>query len=159
LHYIQKYVVMADNDQCLCPLTEILYCPTLYTYVLCIISFLHTTSPKSCGLMSSSCKLNALLDVFSQVSLHLIMIQCSLQIMKLLIMQISAISISYKCKMCVFACVQVCHLIVLCKVQIFVSGVLTLLGQFPIMSFVADIKYQRWIAVVWENICREEMRT
>jgi hypothetical protein len=32
---------------------------------------------------------------------------------------------------------------------------LTLLGQYPIMSFVADLTYQRWIAVIWENISRK----
>jgi len=70
-------------------------------------------------------------------------------------MQASTISISYKymtrvcarectcmcvcVHVCVCVCVYVCHLIVLCKVQGSVSGMLTLLGQFPIMSFVADI--------------------
>jgi len=64
-------------------------------------------------------------------------------IFKLLIMQISISSITYKCMtcVCVFVCVFVCvcHLIVQCKVQSFVSDMLTLLGQFPIMLFVADI--------------------
>jgi len=54
------------------------------------------------------------------------------------------------------ACVQMCHLIVLCKVQSSVIGMLTLLGQFPIMSFVADITCQRWTAVIWENVSAEE---
>jgi hypothetical protein len=81
-------------------------------------------------------------------------------------MQTSAISISYKymthvCAlvhvcMCVRVCVQACHLTELFKVQGSVSGMLTLLGQFPITSFVADIKYQRWTAVNWENISTEE---
>ena len=48
-----------------------------------------------------------------------------------------------------------CHLIMLCKLQSSVSGMLTLLGQFPVMSFVADITCQGWIAVIWENISRE----
>jgi hypothetical protein len=104
-----------------------------------------------------SYKLNALLALFSQVSLHLIIIQCSLQIIKLLIMQTSAISISYKYVTCVCVCVRacvracmhvnVCNLIVLCKVQSFVSGMLTPVGRFSIMSFFADITCQRWIAV------------
>jgi len=54
------------------------------------------------------------------------------------------------------ACVQMFHLIVLCKVQSSVSGMLTLLGQLPILSFVADIICQRWTAVIWENISSEE---
>jgi len=48
------------------------------------------------------------------------------------------------------------HLIVLCKVESFVSGFLTLLGQFPNMSFVADVTYQRWTVVIWENISTKE---
>ena len=134
---------------------------SLYLFLLYHL-ILHTTSPKSCGLTSSlSCKLNALLVSFSQVSLHLIIIQCNLQIFKPLIIQISAISISYKCMTCVCVCVcvcvcaRICHLTVLWKVQNFVSGMLTLSGHFPIMSLIADITYQRWIAVIWENISRK----
>ena len=52
-------------------------------------------------------------------------------------------------------CVQVCHLIMLCEVQSSVSGMLTLLGQFPIMSFAADRRCQWWIGVIRENISRE----
>jgi hypothetical protein len=53
-------------------------------------------------------------------------------------------------------CVQVSNLIVLCKVQSSVSAMLTLLGQFLIMSFVANIRCQRWIAVIGDKISREE---
>jgi hypothetical protein len=60
LHDIKNNEVMADTYQCLCSLTSISCFPTLYTFVFCIISFLHATSPKSCRLISSpSCKLNA----------------------------------------------------------------------------------------------------
>jgi hypothetical protein len=31
---------------------------------------------------------------------------------------------------------------------------LTLLGQLSIITFIADITYQRWIAVMWENVSR-----
>ena len=43
----------------------------------------------------------------------------------------------------------------LCEVQSSVSGMLTLLGQFPIMSFAADRRCQGWIGVIRENISRE----
>ena len=36
-----------------------------------------------------------------------------------------------------------------------IKFIVTLVGQFPTMSFVADITYQRWTAVIWENINRE----
>jgi len=39
--------------------------------------------------------------------------------------------------------------------MIMIIIMITVLGQFPIMSFVADITYQEWIAVIWENISRE----